>query len=109
MASLYSSAACLRVRRVPPTSTGFTLTVQACTHSPKHLLTSSTSARASLRASLGGEGWITVVRTPGYGEEGNADVFRVRIEDGEVVREVNLTKSEIWDSAPVWGSHQPVG
>ena len=48
-------------------------------------------------------------RTAGYGEEGNADVFRVLIEDGEVVREVNLTKSESWDSAPVWGSHQPVG
>jgi hypothetical protein len=55
------------------------------------------------------EGWITVGRTPGHGEEGNADVFLVRIEGGEVVREVNLTKSEIWDSAPVWGSHQPVG
>ncbi len=26
------------------------------------------------------------------------------IEDGEVVREVNLTKSEIWDSAAFWGS-----
>jgi Tol biopolymer transport system component len=57
----------------------------------------------------GGEGWITVGRTSGYGDEGNADVFRVRIEGGEVVREVNLTKSEIWDSAPVWGSHPPAG
>jgi hypothetical protein len=56
-----------------------------------------------------GEGWITVGRTPGYGEEGNADVFRVRIEGGDVVRSENLTKSEIWDSAPVWGSHPPVG
>ena len=56
-----------------------------------------------------GEGWITVGRTAGYGEEGNADVFRVRIEGGDVVRSENLTKSEIWDSAPVWGSHQPVG
>ena len=56
----------------------------------------------------GGEGWITVGRTSGYGEEGNADVFRLLLKDGEVVREVNLTKSEIWDSAPVWGSHQPV-
>ena len=56
-----------------------------------------------------GEGWITVGRTAGYGDEGNADVFRVLIEGGEVVREVNLTKSESWDSAPVWGSHPPVG
>src|SRR5918998_6371568 len=57
----------------------------------------------------GGEGWITAGRTGGYGDEGNADVFRILIEDGEVVREVNLTKSEKWDSAPVWGSHPPVG
>jgi Tol biopolymer transport system component len=56
-----------------------------------------------------GEGWITVGCTGGHGDEGNADVFRILIEDGEVVREVNLTKSEKWDSAPVWGSHQPVG
>ena len=55
-----------------------------------------------------GEGWITAGRTGGYGEEGNADVFRILIEDGEVVREVNLTKSESWDSAPVWGTHPPV-
>jgi Tol biopolymer transport system component len=51
------------------------------------------------------EGWMTVGRQPGYGDEGNADVFRVRIEDGDVVRSLNLTKSEIWDSAPGWGSH----
>lgn len=55
-----------------------------------------------------GEGWITVGRTAGYGDEGNADVFRILIEDGEVVREVNLTKSEKWDSAPGWGTHPPV-
>jgi hypothetical protein len=36
-------------------------------------------------------------------------VFRVRIEDGRVVRKVNLTKTEKWDSAPDWGTHQPVG
>ena len=48
-------------------------------------------------------------RTPGYGKEGNADVFRVLVEDGRVVRKVNLTKSAIWDSAPVWGMHLPVG
>jgi Tol biopolymer transport system component len=56
-----------------------------------------------------GEGWITVGRTGGYGKEGNADVFRILIEDGEVVREVNLTKSASWDSAPAWGTHPPVG
>ena len=50
-----------------------------------------------------------VGRTAGYGEEGNADIFRVLIEDGEVVREVNLTKSEKWESNPNWGSHPPVG
>ena len=51
-----------------------------------------------------GEGWIAVGRAPGYGDEGNADVFRVLIEDGEVVREVNLTQREKWESAPGWGS-----
>jgi Tol biopolymer transport system component len=56
-----------------------------------------------------GEGWIAVGRVPGYGKNGNADVFRVRIEDGEVVRKVNLTKSTIWDSNPSWGTHPPVG
>jgi hypothetical protein len=35
-------------------------------------------------------------------------VFRVRIEDGEVVRSENLTKNTLWDSAPCWGSHPPV-
>jgi hypothetical protein len=55
------------------------------------------------------EGWIAVGRVPGYGKRGNADVFRVRIEDGEVVRKVNLTKSTIWDSNPSWGIHPPVG
>ncbi len=56
-----------------------------------------------------GEGWITVGRTAGYGKEGNADVFRILIEDGKVVRSVNLTKSEKWDSAPGWGTHPPGG
>ena len=56
-----------------------------------------------------GEGWIAVGRAPGYGKKGNADVFRLRIEDGEVVRKVNLTKSTIWDSNPNWGTHPPVG
>jgi tricorn protease-like protein len=52
-----------------------------------------------------GEGWIAVGRVPGYGKKGNADVFRLRIEDGDVVRSVNLTKSTIWDSNPSWGTH----
>ena len=56
-----------------------------------------------------GEGWIAVGRTGGYGDEGNADVFRMRVEGGDVVREVNLTKSAIWDSNPNWSSHQAVG
>jgi hypothetical protein len=36
-------------------------------------------------------------------------VFRILIEDGKIVRKVNLTKSEKWDSAPAWGTHPPVG
>ena len=55
-----------------------------------------------------GEGWITVGHAPGYGDDGNADVFRILIEDGEVVSSENLTKSALWDSATVWGSHPPV-
>jgi Tol biopolymer transport system component len=56
-----------------------------------------------------GEGWITAARTGGYGDEGNADVFRLLIKDGEVARSENLTKSALWDSGPVWGTHPPVG
>src|SRR5919112_156655 len=56
-----------------------------------------------------GEGWIVVGRTGGYGKDGNADVFRILIEDGRVVRKVNLTKSALWDSAVDWGTHPPVG
>jgi hypothetical protein len=29
----------------------------------------------------------------------------MRIEDGDVVRTTNLTKSEMDESAPVWGTH----
>ena len=43
-------------------------------------------------------------RTGGFGTEGNADVFRLLIEDGTVVRTVDLTNSEEWDSAPGWGT-----
>src|SRR5215213_7389887 len=76
-----------------------------------HKLTHEEDAdKQYLGSSFSGEGgWITAGRTGGYGDEGNADVFRLLIKDGEVVREVNLTKSAIWDSAPVWGSHQPAG
>src|SRR3712207_2450617 len=50
-----------------------------------------------------GEGWITVGRTPGYGKEGNADVFRVRVEKGGVGREENLIKSVMWERKPCLG------
>jgi hypothetical protein len=39
---------------------------------------------------------------------GNADVARMLIEDSEVVRTTNLTKSALSDSAPDWGTHSPV-
>jgi Tol biopolymer transport system component len=55
-----------------------------------------------------GSGWITTARDPGYGPEGNADVFRLRISAGTVGRWWNLTKSTIWDSATDWGTHPPV-
>jgi TolB protein len=54
------------------------------------------------------EGWITVGRKPRYGKDDNADVFRLLIKDGEVARSENLTKSALWDSGPVWGTHPPV-
>ena len=87
---------------VHPDGTG----LHALTHVPadKQYLGSSFSPSFSEE-----EGWITVGRTPGYGKEGNADVYRVRVEDGKVVRSVNLTKTEKWDSAPDWGTHPPVG
>src|SRR5215212_5878787 len=79
-----------------------------------HALTHAPAAKQYLGSSFSpsfhkGEGWITVGRTGGYGKEGNADVFRILIEDGKVVRSVNLTKSEKWESAPGWGTHPPVG
>src|SRR5215217_4313677 len=78
-----------------------------------HKLTHAPAAKQYLGSSFSpsfnkGEGWITVGRTAGYGKEGNADVFRVRVENGGVVRKVNLTKSAIWDSGPNWGTHPPV-
>ncbi len=79
-----------------------------------HALTHAPAAKQYLGSSFSpsfhkGEGWIVVGRTGGYGKEGNADVFRILIEDGRVVRKVNLTKSALWDSAVDWGTHPPVG
>ena len=79
-----------------------------------HQLTHAPAAKQYLGSSFSpsfhkGEGWITVGHASGYGKEGNADVFRILIEDGKVVRSVNLTKSVSWDSAPDWGTHPPVG
>jgi TolB protein len=59
-----------------------------------------------------GEGWIAVGRTnTGYGAsdaDSYPDVFRLLIDDGDVVRSVDLTKSVAWDSLPGWGTHSPV-
>jgi TolB protein len=87
---------------VNPDGTG----LHALTHAPaaKQYFGSSFSPSFSE-----GEGWIAVGRAPGYGKEGNADVFRILIDDGEVVRKVNLTKSGKWESGPHWGTHPPVG
>jgi dipeptidyl aminopeptidase/acylaminoacyl peptidase len=79
-----------------------------------HALTYEDADKQYLRSSFSpsfsdGEGWITAGRTnTGYGDEGNGDVFRLLIKDGDVVRSVNLTKSALWDSAPMWGTHPPV-
>ena len=54
----------------------------------------------------GESGWITAGRTGGSGEAGNADVFRVLLADGAVVRKVNLTRTERWDSSANWGTHR---
>ena len=86
---------------VHPDGTG----LHQITHAPAHTQYLGSSFPPSFSEE---EGWITVGRTSGYGKEGNADVFRVRLEDSGVVRKVNLTKSAIWDSGPVWGTHPPV-
>ncbi len=52
-----------------------------------------------------GGGWIVAGRTGGFGDEGNADVFALLVKNREVVRSVNLTGSEEWDSGPSWGTH----
>ena len=84
---------------VHPDGTG----LHALTHSPAGTKTYLGSSFSPSFAA--GEGWIVVGRQPGYGIMDNADVFRVRIEDGEVVSSENLTKSGIWDSFPVWSQH----
>ena len=56
-----------------------------------------------------GHGWITAGRTGGVGGEGNADVFALLVRGGDVVRRVNLTRSEEWDSGPNWGTHPTSG
>ena len=56
----------------------------------------------------GGSGWVVAGRTAGFGDEGNADVYRMLLRDGKVVRRMNLTQSEEWDSSPGWGTHPPV-
>jgi Tol biopolymer transport system component len=77
--------------------------LHALTHSPAGTKTYLGSSFAPSFAA--GKGWIVAARQPGYGSMDNADVFRMRIEHGDVVSSENLTKSGIWDSAPVWGSH----
>jgi Tol biopolymer transport system component len=51
-------------------------------------------------------GHIVVARQPGYGDEGNSDVFLMHMEVGVQVS-ANLTKSETLDDAPDWGTHPP--
>ena len=53
-----------------------------------------------------GVGDIVAARYPAYGDGGNADVFRMRIESGNMVG-VPLTRSETLEDAPSWGTHPP--
>jgi Tol biopolymer transport system component len=48
-------------------------------------------------------GDIVAARYPGYGDEGNSDVFGMHIEHG-VQETVNLTESETLEDAPSWGT-----
>jgi hypothetical protein len=53
-------------------------------------------------------GNIVVARQPGYGDEGNSDVFLMHNEIGvSGVPAANLTKSETHEDAPDWGTHPP--
>jgi hypothetical protein len=51
------------------------------------------------------EGWgdIVAARYPAYGDEGNSDVFGMRIESGAHMTG-NLTESQTLDDAPSWGT-----
>jgi Tol biopolymer transport system component len=46
---------------------------------------------------------IVAGRTGGFGKDGNADVFVMRL-DGSHRR--NITRSDTWDSAPDWGAEK---
>jgi Tol biopolymer transport system component len=79
-----------------------------------HRLTTPSADKQYLGSSFSptfrhGHGWITAGRTGGVGGEGNADVFRLLVRDGHVVRSVNLTRSAEWDSSANWGTHPPLG
>jgi TolB protein len=47
--------------------------------------------------------WITFARTPGTGNDGNADIYVMRA-DGSRVR--NVTRSASWDSGVDWGQRR---
>ena len=99
-----SSAVCPGARKVPPTSTSPTRTAPPCIQ-----LTHASADKQYLGSSFSpsfhqGRGWITAGRTAASRPKGNADVFRILIRDGKVVRKENLTKSEEWDSGPGWGT-----
>ena len=78
-----------------------------------HRLTSAPAGRQYLGSDFSpgfraGTGWIVAGRTGGVGEDGNADVFTLLVRHRQVVRSVNLTRSEEWDSGPGWGTHPEV-
>ena len=94
---------------VHPDGTGLPYTVENTIIEPCcSVVPGRTHLGASFSPSFsGGEGWITTLWFPsGWAP---ADVARIRIEDGGVVRTVNLTKSVWNESAPDWSTHQPVG
>ena len=75
-----------------------------------HKITHAPAERQYLGSSFaptfrGQRGWITAGRTGGSGAAGNADVFRILVDAGTVVRKVNLTRTARWDSGPNWGTH----
>jgi len=66
---------------VHPDGTGLHQLTQAAGDKQTYYYLSSSFSPSS----SAGKGWITTSREPGYGNEDNADVFRFRIEDGDVV------------------------